>query len=58
MLLSTTASSPWRWAPGDKFSLRPEEFTPTLPSPLEGEGLPCGERFNTPQGKGGGDAFA
>ena len=23
-------------------------------SPLMGEGLPCGESFNTPQGKGGG----
>jgi hypothetical protein len=37
--------------------LKPNPFTPSLPSPLEGEGLPCGVWKGTPQGKGGGDAF-
>jgi len=36
---------------------RTKEITPSLPSPLEGEGLPCGVWKVTPQGKGGGDAF-
>ena len=36
---------------------QPKEITPSLPSPLEGEGLPCGVLKVTPQGKGGGDAF-
>jgi len=30
-------------------------FKPETSSPLAGEGLPCGARFNTPQGKGEGD---
>jgi hypothetical protein len=37
--------------------LRGREFlfiSTCSPSPLEGEGLPCGVTFNTPQGKGEG----
>jgi len=30
--------------------------TPSLPSPLKGEGLPCGVMKNTPQGRGGGSS--
>jgi A/G-specific adenine glycosylase len=30
--------------------------TPFQPSPLVGEGLPCGVSFSTPQGEGGGDS--